>query len=775
MKSRLENWVNGLYNISQKSEWNKVTLFMVAALTIFFSLELVKLRFNYDIEGFFSENDPEVALYDEFKSTFGNENNALLIGVESENGVFNHGFLTRIDTLTRLFLELEEIEKVVSPTNLKEFVKMPIGGFHSRTLIHLNRPELYLTDSAKISTLGRYNGLFSQNSSSITMILGIKDGLTRTENERLIRKVNELLNLPLVDISNYHLAGRVQTQHYYIKTMKREMLVFSTLAILLFCGAIWTIFKQVYYVFIPLSIILIVTVWIFGTIAYLDVEVDLMMTILPTLIFVLSTSVSIHFLTKFHKIFSVTKDKSYAIKQAFIKTGIPNFLISVTTATGLASLCFIPIVSIQKFGLLSAGGIALSFILNLVLIPTLVKFLPIGSSASKTGRNWMHRISLFFIACMYTQAKKRIVLLYSVIGVIGLVGVSLIDINNYFLDDLSEKSQLKQDLLFFEREFSGIRPFEIVIKSGDEKTGILDHNNVLMLDTLEQLVSANYDLGLVRSPVVLLKTLNQSVNGGKSKFYKIPSDKRKYDKLIGQARRYHLFEKAKDVLGIDGKTARISGRIGDRGRLYYQSKNTELRETLSNQTDLNASLTGVAYLIDNANAKVTRSFVMGLGVVFGVVIVVILCYTGSVRLTIIALVVNLIPLIVCGAIMGFFGISLKISTALIFTIVLGISVDDTIHFSHHYLSLLDKYTSKTALKLSIFNMTRPILFTSIVLFFGFMIFSLSSFESIQVLGWMTGLALIVAMLTDLLLLPVLLRWTPELRNSIAPESVSAEK
>ena len=278
-----------------------------------------------------------------------------------------------------------------------------------------------------------------------------------------------------------------------------------------------------------------------------------------------------------------------------------------------------------------------------------------------------------------------------------------------------------------------------------------------MLDSLEQFIVDTYELGMVQSPVVLLKMLNRSIHGGIQTFFTIPKNKNDFRRLILEANRQHLFDRIENVYNREEDIARISGRIFDEGRIYYDKKNERLNTFLHDiNPAFSADLTGVGYLIDNANTHVTRSFMIGLGVVLSIVILIISAQTKSIRLTAVALVVNLVPLLVTGALIGFMDISLKISTALIFTIVLGISVDDTIHFLNKYLQFRRHYPAKTAIKFSLQQMTKPILFTSVILFSGFMIFSLSSFESIQILGWLTGISLIVAMLADFLLLPVIL-------------------
>lgn len=769
MKSILEQWVEGLYTALYASKWSRVFVMLILLASIFFATQLNKLSFNYNIESFFSNEDPEVAVYEEFKTLFGNENNALLIGIDNKNGVFKQPFLARIDSLSKVLGELSEIRRVLSPTSLKEYMIAPIIGMVPIPLIHIDQPERYISDSTKIYSSGIYTGsIFSKTKPCITVGLEIIEELDHAQNEKLLSKINMILSLPFFELGQYHLAGRIQTQHYYIKTMKKEMLLFSLMALLLFCISLWVTFKNYRYVIIPLTVVFISLIWIFGIMSLLSIQVDLMLTIMPTLIFVLSTSVAIHFLSKFKKSYLTSGEKENSIKAAFIDTTIPNALISITTAAGLGSLYFIPVDSIQKFGLLSSASVLISLAMGLIFIPHLINLFSISSS-SVNHRDGLPELSRIIISILFSKAKRFVVPIYIMIILIGVIGVSMIKINNNFLDDLNNKSVLKKDLVFFENEFSGVRPFELLVRNKADSGTMLNHENIKALDTLEQYVETNYQLGMIQSPVLLMKMLNKAVHGGNHDYFNIPQESDEYNALLKKANRYHIFERSNGLLTKDKQTARISGRLADYGSAHYSDKNKQFNEFANaNDEPLEVRLTGVAYLIDKANGDITRHFMAGLALVIIVVALVITFYSNSIPISLLALVVNIIPLLIAGAVMGFIGFPLKISTALIFTIVLGIATDDTIHFLHHYLSMRKKYPSQTAVKLSLKEMLSPILSTTLVLFSGFMIFTLSSFEGIQVLGWLTSISLIVAMLTDLLLLPILLLWVAKYTEQFNP-------
>lgn len=752
----MERFVIFIFHLLHESRLKPVMPIAMLAVTVFFASQLPQLKFNYDIERFFSTQDSEVVLYDEFKDHFGNENDHLLIGIESKSGLFNPVFLNQLDQLTKKLQSIEKIEGVVSPTNLKQYVKMPIGGFHRIPLIHVGSPDKYALDSIKIYNNQRYtSGLFSIENNSIALVVELKEGLSHIQNEAVLQAIRSLLENPEYTF-NYHLAGRIYTQHYYIQTMKNEMLLFSILGLLLFCISLYLVFRRWFYVFIPLVVICVSLVWILGFLAWIDQGIDLMLTVLPTLIFILSTSVSIHYLNKYNFFFNLSNNHYRSVKQAFIKTSTPNLLISITTATGLASMYFIPVLTVQDFGLLAALGVLLALINGLVLIPRLLLWSP-SPALVKEADSSLNRIGLVLVVWITGKNSNRILLVFAVFLVLGAGGISLLNIDNQFLDDLNEESKVKQDLLFFEREFSGIRPFEIVVRSGSAGVKLLTLESINTLTRLQDYLSEHYNLGMIQSPIVMLKSFNQAIHGGQSQYYTIPDNPTDFNQLMRQVRRYHLLDQFPEIINAEGGVARISGRMVDSGRRYYENKNIGLNQFLQDQDlKFEVQLTGVAYLIDQANAKVTAAFTVGLSFVLLICLLIIGWQARSLRLTMLALLVNLVPLLFAGALMGVMGIPLKISTALIFTLVLGIAVDDTIHFLHRYLEYKAKFSGRLAIKLSVRSMIQPVFYTSVVLFAGFIIFSLSSFESIRILGWLTGLSLLVAMLADILLLPLLI-------------------
>ena len=721
-------------------------------ITLFWASFLASLKFNYDIESFFSSEDPEVDFYYNHLETFENENDYVLIGIKNNKGLFQKDFLERIDTLSKSLKLIPGIRKIFSPTNLYETIKGPLGSLRI-PLLHIHNPRKYTSDKKRIYQSGHYiNSFFSQDAKSISLLLKNEGELSRQANNDLLLKLNTTLTS--YEFDEFHIAGRIRTQHYYVNKMQKQMALFGFLAFVLFIGSLFIIFKCIRYVLLSLGAVLLSLIWIFGIIGWLGIPLDLMITLLPTLIFVISTSGSIHLISRFRDEYTIGVAKQTAIKKSIVETGMPNFMNALTTAIGFASLALIPVAPIQRFGLLTATGILISFFICILFVPTALKAMQINPSRNASLQVQKKSTNLVLLAF---KKPMSITIAFAFIILVGIYFSSQLKINNNFLDDLSPSSSLKKDLDFFEQNFSGIRPFEINIQANSNQT-VLDFNALQEMDTVEKYLKKEYNVGFLFSPLNLIESVNKAIHGGDKDYYCLPTSQSKLNVVLKTAEKQRLWERFFPVVTEDRLIGRISGRTLDEGSGVFMKRNEKLEEFLKHNTQyLTFKITGAAQLMDNANSHIAWNLMKGMMLAIAVTTLAIGLFTRSWKLAAISLIPNLIPLILVSGFMGAAGIPLKVATSLIFTITYGIAVDDTIHFLNSYRLNRKIYPDiNEALNQTFLKMWRPMLSTSVVLFSGFMIFLLSEFSSISTLGLLISGSLIVALLTDLLLLPILL-------------------
>lgn len=724
-----------------------------AVFTLIWASFIPSLRFNYNIESFFSSDDEEVGFYYEHREGFENENDFVLIGLKAPHGIFQQDFLQKTDSLSKALKKIPHVKKVFSPTNLYETVKGHLGGIRV-PLIHIDQPEQYALDQKKIYTSRLYKGaFFAHDTSSVSLLVRKEGDLAKQSNDSLLFTLHQAIQAS--GFEDYHIAGRIQTQQYYISNMRKQMVLFAGLASILFLVALYIILREVRYVVLALSMVLTALVWIFGIIAALGIQIDLMLTLIPALIFIISTSSTIHLINRFRQEYQEAKLKKHAIHQAAIETGLPNFLNAFTTALGFASLFVLPVAPIQQFGLLVALGTLTAFAVNLLLLPITLRtltFAPIAKNLQNAQKP--NHFLLQIIAKQPHWITGSFVLLLG--G--SLLGLSQIEINNYFLDDLSPSSSLKQDLDFFEKNFSGIRPFEMNIQARGNQN-LLSLEALIEMDTVEQYLQNNYGVGFMFSPLAFIKGMNKALYGGRQEHYRLPEEQKNLDRILKLAKQQRVWSRYVPVLQPEQSIGRITGRTKDEGSKVFREKNKALQTFLQSHTHLlDYQLTGTAHLMDNANLHIASNMTVGIFLAITISTLIIWIFTSSWRLALISILTNTFPLIVVAGIMGAFGIPLKVATSLIFTISYGIAVDDTIHFLNSFQQNFKDYSDvNQAVKNTVEQMWRPMLYTSIVLFSGFLIFIASAFPSIALLGFLVGASLLIALLADLLLLPLLLK------------------
>lgn len=724
-------------------------------ITVLFALFIPKLKFNYNIEGFFSKNDPEVNFYQEYRERFENENDFILVGIKNNAGIFDKGFLIRVDSLTKTLKGFSRFKKVHSPTALREFIKTPLGG-NTIPLLHIQEPEQYSSDWQRITASKIYlNSFFSPDTHAVSILIKKEEHLPVTVNDSILLSLNR--TIASFSFDEFHLAGRIQTQHYYIKRMNKEMILFSSLAFVLFSISLVSIFRSIIYAVIPLSVVILSLVWIFGIMGYLNIEIDLMLTLLPTLIFIIGASGSIHLLTHFKREYNSESTRIVALKKAVKETGVPSFMNAFTASIGFASLIVIPIVPIQRFGILSAAGILITFFIGFIIIPMVLKLARLKPAIPKK----FHQVDSINISLFNVINKRRKIILisYSFLILFGLIFTFRVQINNYFLDDLSPSSTLKQDVDFFEINFSGIRPLEISITPKHPGT-LLDLNSLKEMEMVEKHLQTQYHAGFIFSPLTFIKILNKGFHDGEDDYFRLPDSKDELDEILQFADKQKVWKRFMPVLTKDKSQARLTGRTTDEGSMEWLDRNHKLNEFMEKNTHLlNFKITGAAHLMDNANRNIAWNLTTGIFMSVLIDTLVIWLLVGSFRLALLSIIPNMIPLLVVSGLMGITGISLKVATSMIFTIAYGISVDDTMHFLNHYrLGRKINNDKRWAVKHTVDRIARPMIYTALVLVSGFMIFSFSEFSSISILGVFTGVSLLVALCTNLFLVPVLLLW-----------------
>jgi predicted RND superfamily exporter protein len=740
---------------------SKATLWLLGILTIVFAYLGSQLGFDYNFENFFPQDDPQTEFYNDFRYHFQSDNDWVVVALVNDEGIFEKEFLQRVDSLTDELKKIRHVKDVQSPTQMTEPIRDPlIGTVFKKPLIRIDDPSKYASDSARIFSRPELVGtFFSENGKSLAINIAHTQFLSKEASDTLATELRKVVDPVPFDKSL--VVGRVLGQQYYVGMMQTELLVFVSLSVLLIIIFLIIAFRSAWGVWVPITVVLLSVVWILGIMKLTGKPIDLMLTILPTIIFVVGMSDVVHILSRYFEELRNGHEKMKAIKIAFKEVGLATFLTSLTTAIGFLTLLTSSIAPIQDFGIYTAIGVFVAFTLAFTLLPAVLVLSKVPKAAIKkrSGFFWTRQLSKAFL---WTIRHQRLMLAAGAVFILASIwGISKIEVNNFILEDLKDSDPLKKEFAYMEENYSGARPFEMAIVYNDTVTNPWQREILVDIDSLDQYLINEYGVGTLISPAVIVKNANRALRGGSERYYRIPETQEQVDRLIRNIEKFDRQGMLDLYVDADEKGwARVNGKVGDLGSIIFFEKNDSLRQFFNEKIDspyFDIRITGTATLIDSNNKSLANEMIIGLLIAFGVIALIVGLMFKSLRMIIIALIPNMIPLLLIAGILGYFGIYLKVSTAIIFTIAFGIAVDDTIHFMSKLRIQLGKGRSLIyALKRTYLSTGKAIIVTSIILCGGFFTLIISDFLGTFYVGLLISLTLLFAVLADLFLLPVLL-------------------
>ncbi|MBP7514591.1 MAG: MMPL family transporter [Flavobacteriales bacterium] len=735
----------------------RLALLLIGLVSLAAMFSLRDVRVDYDFEKFFPNNDPELDHYLLFRQRFGHDNDFLMFGLESAEGrsVFDRAFLERVDSLAARLERLPLVLRVLSPTRMTEPVVTPFGLFETPYL-RFEHDSLPAIDSARIWADPRIKDLFfADDAKAVLVMLTAEPGLSKEKCDRLLDHV-----LQVTEQSGFpdaHMAGRIVGQDHYIVTMIKETVFFLVASIVLLAVFLWFGFRSALGVLIPILIVGLAILWQVGFMTALGKPLGILTMLLPTILFVVGMSDVVHLLECYLEEIRNGVPRIRAIAITYHEAGLPTFLTAITSGIGFATLGTASIPPLQEFGLFTAIGVVLAFFLAFAMLPALLvltdpaKLLP----RQAQGSPWDQRLPRLFQWTV--RNRRRILLAFAAVAVLGTAGAYRIKVNNFLLEDLPESDPMKQGFLWFEREFGGVRPFEMEVAMMDSGATVWDLHALQQIERVQAHLDTVYQVDALMSPVTIMYSLNKAFNGGARSFYRLPEDSAECARL---AKRAKLLGKdiVTTMVSADGRIARLSGRQVDEGGFVHKGKNAELDSFIAANTDGRVLFrqTGMAYLIDRNNATLSTQLLFGMGLAIVLTALIMLWFFRDWRMVIVALLPNVVPLLFIAGVMGFSGIDLKVSTAIIFSISFGIAEDDTIHMLAALRQHLRRGLSPAyALKRTYLRTGKAVTVTSLMLLSGFVTLIFSDFASIFYMGVLITCTLAFAFLAELLLLPAL--------------------
>ena len=709
-------------------------------------------QFNYDFEQFFPQDDPDLDFYEEFSRVFENDNDYLLIAIQNPDGeLADPVFLDQILDIQHEIQQFEKVDTVISILNLEKPI---VGLFGWRKVKVLDWRDSVQSQSLT-ENLDKYRStLISKDGKGLLLWIKNKQKIQKEEGDFLyliIKGVFERKGITPVAV-----AGKIQAQGDFVNLMQKEFGLFMGFSILLMIGMLALIYRSWCGVVVPILVLVIGLAWAFGLILLSGKALDVMSVMQPTIFLIVGLSAIIHFITHLTKIMNTGVQKNAGIEEVFLGLWKPVLLTVLTTSFGFFSLYFTSIPALQEFGLTTGIGVLVMFISVILITPGLLYLVPVKvrNGGSESSENSILRALLSFIF----HQRKWVLASFVGLTLIAVGLASQLQINGYLLDNLPQDHPIQKDFVYFDEQFGGSNPLELSISVGPEAKSLLDLEVLKEIEKVENQVSSLFGGGQIISPLTLIKTLNQAQNQGDERAFIVPTagQFQRMKRYLDPAQRQIDLK----VITEDGLDGRISARAADLGSLEMGKRRAILDKFAENEINpglLKVRWTGTAYLIDRGHQSVSYQMAKGLGVAFFLVGMIAGFLFRSWRISLIMLIPNIIPLVWMLGLMYLLGIDFKLTTAILFTVAFGIAVADTIHFMTRL--RLELNTGKNllyAIKRTFLETGKAIILTSVILVFGFGLLIFSQFGVTHFTGLLISSSLIFALLSDLILLPLLL-------------------
>lgn len=745
-------------------------LFLLLALvvaTFFMANKAKQVLYSYEFMPLLPADDPVYVEYQDFLSRFGQEGNVMVIGFKTDS-LFQLNNYNALYDLCNGLKDIEGVDQVVSllqaynmkkDESLKTFEFKPVSTKKHDTQLEVEAVR------QELESLPFYKKLFyNEQSNAYLMALTLDKKLLNSEARiGLIQSIEDLVN-PFAEQINVavHYSGLPYIRTKSTIKTKAEVEMFIFLAMGVTALIMLLFFRSFSAMFYSMLVVGVGVIWAVGTIAMLGFKITILTALIPPLIIVIGIPNCIFLLNKYHNEFKLHGNKVKALSRVIQKVGNATFMTNATTAAGFATFIVTQTQVLVEFGIVASINILLVFFISLIIIPSIYSFLPSPKQRhlSHLERSWMNKLSAWM---EYVVVKHRSSV-YAVTGVLLLAafyGVAKIQTTGNIVDDIPKDDPISIDLRFFEENFAGVMPFEITVDT-HKKNGVSKSSTLRRIEKLENVLGEYPEISSVTSIVDLAKFSKQAYYNGNPDYYSLPSSQEKN----------FILKYAKNSEGNNGKlfdsfvdstktVARVSARMKDIGTIQMRALRDSIQpkiDEIFNPEKYKVSITGTSVLFLEGTTYLVKNLFSSLLLAIGLIAILMAWMFSSSRMVLVSLLPNLIPLVLTGALMGYFGISIKPSTILVFSIAFGISIDDTIHFLAKYRQELkaNNWNIRPAVIGALKETGVSMFYTSIVLFFGFSIFIASEFGGTVALGLLVSVTLLFAMMANLLLLPSLL-------------------
>ena len=755
-------------------------IIVLIGITVFWVSQWQHMRFTFTEANLLPDNHPQNIQYNDFLSLFGEEGSVLLIATK-DPALFSTEKLTAWKALSEQLTAFDEIDVVLSIDNVKELVKNKQKKKFELTPLLEAIPK----DSSSLAKFKQklflelpfyQNLLFNKDSGTVRMAIYMNQDVVNSSARK-----DFVLNtfIPLIDAFEKKNEMKIHRSGMpYIRTLNAQNIVdeiglFVFAAIGVTSLIFFLFFRSIRATFISVIIVLMGVSWALGTLGLLGYEITVLTALIPPLIIVIGIPNCIFLINKYQQEVAKHGNQVKSLQQVIVKIGNATLMTNLTTASGFATFTLTNSTLLKEFGVVASINVIGIFVLSLLIIPIAYSFMPLPNEKHLNHLN--NKTIDRFVQWMenYVRHKRINTYIISVIILIfSIIGIYTINISGSILEDMPKKQAFFKDILFFDKEFDGIVPLEILIDT-KRKDGVLKLSTLKRMERLNESIALIPELSAPTSVVNAMKYAKQAYYNGNPNYYALPSPQENNFILSYFNQSNNNENILSNYVDETGQYTRMTTFMTDIDTERMEEIEIELKREVAKiftEERYNVSLTGKALLFLKGTKYLIKNLVLSLALAIFLIALFMAYMFRSFKMIIISLIPNLLPLLITAGMMGFLGIPLKPSTILVFSIAFGISVDDTIHFLAKYRQELIE--SNWKIQRSVYAALREtgvsMFYTSIVLFFGFSVFMISNFGGTVALGGLISMTLLFAMLANLVLLPSLLI---SLKDTVANEEV----
>lgn len=740
----------------------------IIAATVFFAMQWKHMRFTYTEANLLPDDHPYNKEYLTFLDAFGEEGNLIILGVK-DSSLFELDNFKAWTQLSKKISTFPEVELSLSVGDLKKLEKrtdtaaFQLVPFIQDTVLDKEKLDRYRYEL--FNKLPFYEGLvYSPNKQSVRTAIYLKKDIVNTPARRDFI-VEELI--PLIKAFEKDTKIEVYTSGMpYIRTLNSQNIIdeiqwFIGAALLVTSLIFFFFFRSFRATFISMITVIIGVMWSFGVLGLLHYEITVLTALIPPLIIVIGIPNCIFLINKYQQEIKQHGNQAKSLQRVISKVGNATLMTNVTTASGFATFMLTNSKLLKEFGTVASINIIAIFLLSLFIIPIMYSYMavPKYKHLKHLNKKWIGG----FVDWMERMVRGHSIAIYTMTTILlcaSIVGIFNIKVSGSLIEDMPKGKEFFTDIKFFEKEYEGIMPLEIFIDTKREK-GVLNLATLKRMEELENYIEEFPEFSKTLSVVDLVKYSKQAYYNDNPEYYQLPNSQERAFILSYAKSSANNTQLLSSYVDTTGQYARITTFMKDTQTDRFERIEENLRTEIAKifpEERYQVSITGKAFVFEKGTKYLVNNLLLSLSLAILLIALFMAWMFRSLRMILVSLIPNLLPLLVTAGIMGFVGVPIKPSTILVFSIAFGISVDDTIHFLAKYRQelIVNDWKIKKSVYAALRETGVSMFYTSIVLFFGFSVFTISSFGGTVALGALVSITLLFAMLSNLLLLPSLL-------------------